>query len=314
MRYRTVGRSGLKVSAIGLGCNNFGMRIDEEGTRAVIHAALDAGITFFDTADVYGQRGGSEKLVGKILGQRRKDVVIASKFGLPMDDERRKSGASRRYIMLAVEDSLKRLNTDWIDLYQLHRDDPETPLEETVRALDDLVRAGKVRYVGCSNLPAWKVVEAQWIARETGAAPFISCQDELSMLVRDIEHDLLPAIDHYGMSLIPFFPLASGVLTGKYRRDDAPAPGTRLSEWKAAVYDRHRNERGWAIVDRLRAFCDANALSMSDVALAWLLAKPRVSSVIAGATSPAQVVANTRAALLDLSPGQLVEIENLLKA
>jgi aryl-alcohol dehydrogenase-like predicted oxidoreductase len=186
MEIRNLGRSGLRVSSIGLGCNNFGGRIDLEATRKVVYRALDLGITLFDTADVYGERGGSETCLGEVLGDRRKDIVLATKFALPMDDAETLKGASRHYIMRAVEDSLRRLKTDWIDLYQQHRPDPLTPIDETLRALDDLVRQGKVRYIGCSNLPAWQVVEAQWTARHQGLNPFVSCQDEYSLVVRNV--------------------------------------------------------------------------------------------------------------------------------
>src|ERR687885_1953300 len=194
MQERNFGTSGLRVSLVGLGCNNFGGRIDLDATRRVVHKALDLGITLFDTADIYGDRGGSETLLGQVLGERRKDIVLATKFGMAMDDEGRLKGGSRRYIMRAVEDSLRRLKTDWIDLYQLHAHDPLTPIEETLSALDDLVRQGKVRYVGCSNLPVWQVVEAHWIAKARGLNPFVSCQDEFSLLMRDIERALVPAI------------------------------------------------------------------------------------------------------------------------
>src|SRR5580700_10596871 len=192
---RNLGKSGLRVSLVGLGCNNFGGRLDLEATRKVVHKALDCGITLFDTADVYGERGGSETFLGQVLGERRKDIVLATKFGSPMDDTGRLRGGSRRYIMSAVEASLKRLKTDWIDLYQLHDYDPSTPIEETLRALDDLVRHGKVRHVGCSNLPAWRVVEAQWTASAQHLSPFLSCQDEYSLVMRRIEKDLVPMME-----------------------------------------------------------------------------------------------------------------------
>jgi aryl-alcohol dehydrogenase-like predicted oxidoreductase len=212
---RNLGRSGLRVSAVGLGCNNFGGRIDFAASKAVVHKALDLGITLLDTADTYGNRGGSEEALGRILGERRKDIVLASKFGFPMNDSETLSGGSRRYIMSAVEASLKRLNTDYLDLYQLHRPDPLTPIEETIRALDDLIRQGKARYVGCSNMPAWQVVDALGTARQLGLNAFISCQDEYSLLVRAPEKELIPAMQHHGLRLLPFFPLASGLLTGK---------------------------------------------------------------------------------------------------
>src|SRR5215468_11391778 len=192
MQQRNLGSSGLRVSVVGLGCNNFGMKLDLEQTRAVVHKALDCGITLFDTADSYGNRGGSEQALGQVLGDRRKDIVLATKFGLPMDAAETKKGASRRYVLSAVEASLERLKTDWIDLYQLHRPDPLTPIEETLRALDDLVRAGKVRYIGCSNLTPHRLIAAQEVARRDGLAAFVSCQDEYSLLVRDIERELIP--------------------------------------------------------------------------------------------------------------------------
>lgn len=252
MEFRNLGTSGLRVSSVGLGCNNFGGRIDFEATKAVIHKAFDSGITLFDTADVYGERGGSETVMGQILGEKRKDIVLATKFSAPMDDAGVKVGASRGYILQAVQDSLRRLRTDWIDLYQLHQPDPRTPIEETLRALDDLVRQGKVRYIGCSNLPAWQVVEAQCTARAGHLNGFISCQDEYSLLVRGIEKGLIPAANKYGLGLLPYFPLASGLLTGKYRRG-APLPeGARLTKTKNLA-GRYMTEANWSILGRLQA-------------------------------------------------------------
>ena len=229
MHYRTLGKSGLQVSQVGLGTNNFGGRLDLDASRQVIDAAIEHGITFFDTADVYGNKGGSESIIGEVLGARRKDLIIATKFGNVIDAEKRLKGASRHYIVSAVEASLRRLKTDWIDLYQLHKPDPLTPIEETLRALDDLVRSGKVRYIGASNLAAWQVVEAQWVAREIGSNRFISSQDEYSLLRRGAEQELIPALNAYGIGLLPFFPLANGLLSGKYRRGEAPPAGTRLA-------------------------------------------------------------------------------------
>ncbi|MEK7877706.1 MAG: aldo/keto reductase, partial [Pseudomonadota bacterium] len=213
MKQRTLGASGLKVSLLGLGCNNFGLRIDTEVSREVIHKALDLGITLFDTANVYGNRGGSETCLGQFLGDRRKDIILATKFGSPMDDARTMMGGSRRYIMAAVEASLKRLKTDWIDLYQLHRPDPLTPPEETLRALDDLVRQGKIRYIGCSSHAAWQLVGMQWTARHHGLNPLISFEVEYSVIARDAERELIPALQAYGIGLLPYYPLASGFLT-----------------------------------------------------------------------------------------------------
>jgi aryl-alcohol dehydrogenase-like predicted oxidoreductase len=308
MELRNIGNSGLLVSEIGLGCNNFGFRIDLEASRAVVHKALDLGITFFDTADIYGNRGGSESILGQILRPRRKEVILATKFAKPMDEARTKAGASRRYILFAVEESLKRLQTDWIDLYQVHNPDPVTPIEETLRTLDDLIQQGKVRYVGCSNFPAWQVAEARWTARELGINSFISCQDEYSLLVRHIERELLPAIESYGLGLLPFFPLASGLLTGKYEKDQPAPPGTRFAEWKALV-SRYWTDSNWEKINRLKRFCAERNRNMLELALGWLLSKPAVSSVIAGATRPEQIEQNVAAGNWRLSPEELAEID-----
>jgi aryl-alcohol dehydrogenase-like predicted oxidoreductase len=311
MEIRNLGRSGLRVSAIGLGCNNFGGRIDLEGTRKVIHKALDLGITLFDTADVYGNRGGSEAEMGQVLGDDRKRIVLATKFGMPMDDTGEKVGGSRRYIMRAVEDSLRRLRTDWIDLCQIHQPDPHTPIEETLRALDDLVHQGKVRYIGCSNFPAWQVVEAQWTAKANRLNAFVSCQDEYSLLVRDlVEPQLRPAMLQYGMGLLPFFPLASGVLTGKYRRN-APLPsGTRLAN-TARLADRYLTERNWPIAEQLGDFAEQRDHTLLELAFSWLLAQAPVASVIAGATRPEQLEQNVRAGGWQLSAEELAEIDRI---
>jgi aryl-alcohol dehydrogenase-like predicted oxidoreductase len=310
---RNLGKSGLRVSAVGLGCNNFGMKLDVEGTRKVVHRALDLGITFLDTADHYGNMGGSESCLGEVLGERRKDVVLATKFAMPMDAAGTKTGASRRYIMAAVEASLTRLKTDWIDLYQLHRPDPLTPIEETLRALDDLVRQGKVRYVGCSNLRAWQVVEAQWTAKHLGLNAFIACQDEYSLLVRDIEQDLVPAIEAYDLGLLPYFPLASGLLTGKYKRNQTMPQGSRLALVKRLA-DRYLTESHWQAVERLQDFCDKRDHRLLDLAISWLLSRPRVASVIAGATTPEQVEQNIRAAEWKLTPEDVADVDRLSKA
>jgi aryl-alcohol dehydrogenase-like predicted oxidoreductase len=294
MELRNLGRSGLRVSAIGLGCNNFGGRIGLEASRAVVHAALDAGITLFDTADVYGERGGSETALGQILGPRRKDIVLATKFGMPMDDAGVLKGGSRRYIIAAVEASLTRLRTDWIDLYQLHQADPLTPIEETLRALEDLTRAGKIRYAGCSNLPAWQVVDAVWTARTAGLAGFVSCQDEVSLLVRKHEAELMPAMRAQGLGLLPYFPLASGLLTGKYKRNTALPADARLTKTQRLA-DRYLTDENWAVAEKLGDFAAARGHTLLELAFSWLLARPPVSSVIAGATKPEQVSANVAA-------------------
>src|SRR3978361_2073505 len=224
MLIRNLGGSGLRVSAVGLGCNNFGQRTDLETSRKVIHKAIDLGITLFDTADIYAGRGGSEPVLGEVLGARRKDIVLATKYSKAMSNDGTTQGASRRYIMSAVEASLTRLKTDYIDLYQQHDYDPLTPIEETLRALDDLVRQGKVRYLGNSNFPAWRIAAAELTARPMNGSRFVSCQDEYSLVMRDIEKDLLPAAQEYKLGLLPFFPLASGLLTGKYKRGRSAPP------------------------------------------------------------------------------------------
>jgi aryl-alcohol dehydrogenase-like predicted oxidoreductase len=313
METRTLGHSGLTVSAVGLGGNNFGGRIDFAATRAVVHKALDLGITLIDTADTYGNRGGSEQALGEILGSRRNDIVLATKFGLQMDDAGRMRGASRGYIMRAVEASLTRLRTDRIDLYQLHRPDAATPVEETLRALDDLVRQGKVRFIGCSNLPARDVIAAQDIARAHGLTPFVSCQDEYSLLEREIERELLPVIRARGMGLLPYFPLASGLLTGKYVRG-APLPkGTRLARNSAHAAD-YLTERNWRVVEALGDFARRQGRSLIELAFGWLLSHPEVTSVIAGATSAGQVEANVAAATWRLSADEMAEVDRLTRA
>jgi len=312
VKQRTLGKSGIQVPVVGLGCNNLGRSLDLAASRAVVHKALDLGITFFDTADTYGGRGGSEEFLGQILCDRRKDVKLATKFALPMDEAETLKGASRRYITSAVDASLRRLKTDWIDLYQLHCPDPLTPIEESLRALNDLIRQGKVRYIGCSNLPAWQVVEAQWTARHFGLDAFVSCQDEYNLLVRDAECELIPMMEAYGLGLLPYFPLASGLLTGKYKRN-APMPeGARLTSMKK-FSERFLTEANWRVVQRLEAFCAARGRSLLELALSWLAARPTVSSVIAGATSPEQVEDNVRAVDWTLAPEDMAEIDRLTR-
>ncbi len=310
MQFRNLGQSGLRVSAVGLGCNNFGGRIDLDATRAVIGQALDSGITLFDTADVYGERGGSESCMGEVLGEARKRIVLATKFGMPMDDSGAMEGGSRRYVFAAVEASLRRLKTDWIDLYQLHRADPRTPIAETLRALEDLSRAGTIRYYGCSNLPAWQVVEAEWTARSLNLSGFVSCQDEYSLLVRDAERDLLPAMRRYGLGLLPYFPLASGLLTGKYRRNNPMPAEARLTKTQRLA-DRYLTDKNWAISEKLIDFAEARGLLPVQLAFAWLLAREPVSSVIAGATKPEQVTENAAAGDVALSADDLAEIDRI---
>jgi aryl-alcohol dehydrogenase-like predicted oxidoreductase len=301
----------LRVSAVGLGCNNFGGRIDFEATKKVVHKAFDLGITFFDEADTYGDpRGSSEAHLGEILGPRRKDIVLATKFARPMDGSGRFEGASRRYIIEEVEASLRRLKTEWIDLYQQHQPDPLTPIEETLRALDDLVRQGKVRYIGCSTLSAWQVMEAQWTARHRGLHHFVCCQEEYSLLRRGLDREMMPMLQAYGLGLIPFAPLANGLLTGKYKRD-APLPqGARLSYMQRSAA-RYLTEDNWAIVERLKGFAAERGHTLLELAVSWLLRRPQVASVIAGATRPEQVEQNVGAAGWALTEAEMQEIDRL---
>jgi aryl-alcohol dehydrogenase-like predicted oxidoreductase len=317
MKLRRLGRSGLQVSVVGLGCNNFGNfgKMDVNATRAVIHKALDAGITLFDTADVYapGTPGSSEEQMGEVLGAKRKDIVLATKFGMQMDQAGVKKGGSRRYIMQAVEDSLRRLKTDYIDLYQLHRPDAETPVEETLRALDDLVRHGKVRYIGVSNMPAWQVVEADWTAKSLGLNEFVSCQDEYSLLAREtVERELSAATQKYNLGILPFFPLASGALTGKYRRSQNQPAAGRLAAL-SPLSARFLSDANHDIVDKLAQFSESRGHTLLELAFSWLLARPQVSSVIAGATKPEQIEANAKAADWALSADEIAEVGKITK-
>jgi len=307
---RNLGRSGLQVSLVGLGCNTFGANVDTAAACALVHRALDLGITLFDTSDNYGGRGGSERCLAEALGARRKDVVIATKFASPMDDAGTLRGGSRRYVMHAVEASLQRLNTDWIDLYQMHRPDPSTPIEETLRALDDLVRQGKVRYIGCSNFSAWQLVEAQWTAKDHGITRFISCQDQYSLVARDIERDLLPAMQACGAGLLPYAPLSSGLLTGKYRRGEALPTGSRLAQ-RPDLSARYATDARLAIVERLRDFAQARGHTLLELAFSWLAAQPPLASIIAGATRVSQLEDNVAAVNWTLSPDDLAEVDRL---
>ena len=295
---------------VGLGGNNFGGRIDFAASERVVHKAIALGVNLIDTADSYGNRGGSEEELGRILGDNRKHIVLATKFGLPMDDTGALRGASRRYIMHAVEASLKRLRTDWIDLYQLHRPDDRTPIEETLRALDELVQQGKVRYIGCSNLSAHQVIAARDTARRLGLAAFVSCQDEYSLLERDIERELIPTAKALGLGILPYFPLASGLLSGKYRRGAALPPGSRLAKNQRHAQD-FLSERNWRIVGELEAFALRHDRTMLELAFAWLLRDPVVASVIAGATTPEQIEQNVRAADWTPSAEDLAELDRI---
>ncbi len=308
MKMRRLGNSGLKVSEVGLGCNNFGMRIDEKATQGVVDAAIDAGITFFDTADIYGGTK-SEEFLGKALGKRRQDIVLATKFGMRIGDDPRRMGGSRRWIMRAVEDSLKRLGTDYIDLYQFHSPDADTPIDETLRALDDLVTQGKVRYIGNSNFSGWQIADADWTA--AGGTRFVSAQNLFSLLERKVEFEVLPACEHFGLGFLPFFPLASGLLSGKYRRGEKPPEGTRLAAWgargAAAMSDRNFDK-----VEKLETWAQERGHTILELAFAWLLGHEVVSSVIAGATSPEQVKTNAATASWHLSPEDVKDVGDLI--
>jgi len=314
MKLRNLGKSGLQVSLIGLGCKNFGQRMDLESSRLVIHKALDAGITLFDTADVYGGRGGSETAMGQILGDRRKDIVLASKFGMPMDDGE-KNGASRRYIMSAVEASLKRLKTDWIDLYQQHRPDPLTPIEETLRTLDDLVRAGKVLYVGCSNYAAYRLMRSLWMARNNHWAPFVTLQAQYSLLVRDLEREHVPLCRDEGLGILPWSPLAGGFLTGKYQRGSTPAPGTRagsekpLYQWVSGEYA--ASDRNWSTIDAVVRIAREHGATPAQVSLAWLADKPGVTAPIVGARTAKQLHETLGAATLHLDTAATTALDEV---
>ncbi|WP_214408905.1 aldo/keto reductase [Sphaerisporangium fuscum] len=306
MKYRRLGNSGLVVSALGLGANNFGRRIDLEATRAVVDTALDLGVTLIDTADIYGE---SETYLGEVLQGRRDQVVLATKFG---GDVQGANGpdwgarGSRRYIRRAVERSLRRLRTDWIDLYQLHFPDSSTPIEETLSTLSDLVREGKVRYVGSSNFAGWQVTDAEWIARTEGYERFVSAQNEYSLLDRRAERELVPSLLHHGVGLLPYFPLANGLLTGKYRRGEQAPEGTRLSGRAEYLTDAR-----FDVVEKLEDFARRHGVTLLDVAIGGLLAQPAVSSVIAGATRPEQVKANAAAAAWIPDEQTLTELDRL---
>lgn len=296
MEYRTLGRSGLKVSAVGLGCNNFGQRCDAAQTKVIVDAAIDHGITLFDTADIYGGQGmagKSEEFLGQALKGKRDKVVVATKFGGPMGQGEYSSGASRRYMRQAVEASLKRLGTDWIDLYQLHFPDPRTPFEETVSTFDDLVREGKIRYAGCSNFAGWQLVDALWIAKTKNYTPFISAQNNYSMLERAIERDLVPAAAANDVGVLPYFPLASGLLTGKYKRGIEPGNDTRLGG--SPFFRNSLSDSNFDKLEKLEKFAAERGKGLLDLAFAWLLAQKPVASVIAGATKPEQIEANVKA-------------------
>jgi aryl-alcohol dehydrogenase-like predicted oxidoreductase len=310
MEQRRLGRSGLHVSAVGIGCNNFGGRIDASATQEVVDAALECGINFFDTADVYGEQR-SEELLGKALGGRRQQAVIATKFGMPTGPSRQERGGSRHYLMRAVEASLQRLGTDYIDLYQIHAPDPATPIDETLSALNELVTAGKVRYIGHSNFSGWQIADADWTARSRNLTPFVTAQNHYSLLERAVQTEVLPACEHFGLGQLPYFPLASGMLTGKYQRGQPAPEGTRLAR-VARLAQRALTEDNFSQVEGLAGFAEARGRTLLDLAFGWLLSQPVITSVIAGATSAEQVQANAAAAQWRLDDEEMEEVARIL--
>jgi len=312
MEYKNLGRSGLKVSVVGLGCMNFGMMNDEKESVDMVHKALDLGINLFDTADVYGERGRSEQFLGKGLGDRREGAIIATKFAGPMSSERfDMQGGSRRYIMQAVEASLKRLGTDYIDLYQMHRFDGETPIEESLRALDDLLHQGKVRYIGYSNYAAWQITDAEWIARSTNLNGFVSVQNRYSLLTREIEKEVVPACEKFQLGILPYFPLESGLLTGKYQKGKPAPEGSRLDQWKNFAAGAFSSAEKVDKVEALKKVCERYDHSLLDMAMGWLASQPAVSSVIAGVTSQQQLEQNVQAGLWRPDDAELGEIDEI---
>lgn len=307
MEYRYLGRSGLQVSAIGLGTNNFGGRLDAAASAVVINHALDMGINMIDTSNSYGGTY-SEEYIGRALKGKRHQAVIATKVSSRMADGPNNAGNSRKHIMTEVENSLRRLNTDYIDLYQIHWQDANVPIEETLRALDDLVRQGKARYIGCSNFMAWQVCEAVWTSRSLGIAAFASVQPKYSLMDRAIEAELTPFCREYRMGILPYFPLENGFLTGKYKRNQSAPQGTRLAEGDRGMF----TDANFDLLEALEAFCAERGRSVLELAFAWLLANPDVSSVIAGATRAEQVVANAKAAAWTLTAQELAEVNAII--
>lgn len=311
MRYQPLGDSGLQVSVVGLGCNNFGRDSDLDMTRGVVDAAIDAGITLFDTADIYGAtRGASEQLLGQVLGKRREDIVLATKFGMDMNGANGPDwGArgSRRYIRKAIEASLRRLDTDWIDLYQYHQPDGVTPVEETLGALDELIAEGKVRYIGSSNFTGWQVVEADFLARDAGANRFISAQNHYSLIDPDVEAELAPACESYGVGILPFYPLANGLLTGKHRRGEPPVADSRIAKRRTDLHE----GADWDLIERLESFAQDSGHTLVELAIAGLAEQPAVSSVIAGARTAEQIAANAAAGEWELTAAEIAELEML---
>lgn len=312
MEYRRLGHSGLQVSVIGLGTNNFGPRIDYAAAERVLSQAVEEGINFIETSNTYGM-GRAEEFIGKALRTKRQQVLFATKVASNMGDGPNLHGGSRKHILDQVDLSLQRLQTDYLDLYQIHYYDPHTPLEETLRTMDSLVQQGKVRYVGCSNFAAWQVAEAMGVARALGIAPLVSVEPEYSMLKRAIEKELLPCCTRYNVGILPYFPLASGFLTGKYQRGQQAAPGTRFSVQTRRA-ETILTPENFDVLEQLAAFATARSRPLVELAFAWLLAHPQVSSVIAGATTAEQISANARAADWHLSAAEMAELDGILQA
>ena len=312
MEYRRLGASGLQVSVIGLGTNNFGPRLEYPAAERVLRQAVDTGITFIETSNTYGE-GQAEAFIGQALRGHRAKVLLATKVGSNIGEGPNMHGGSRKHILEQVELSLQKLQTDHLDLYQIHYYDPFTALEETLRTMDYLVQQGKVRYVGCSNFAAWQVAEARGTAKTLGIEPLVSVEPEYSMLKRAIEKELIPCCTRYNLGILPYYPLASGFLTGKYRRGQQPAAGTRFAvqTQRAAIILTPEN---FDVLDKLEAFAAARSRPLVELAFAWLLAHPQVSSVIAGATTPEQIMANARAADWHLSAAEMEELDGILQA
>jgi len=312
MTYRPLGDSGLMVSAVGIGCNAFGRRVDLDGVKEILDAAQDVGVTLLDTADVYGGAGASEALIGEAIRGRRDDFVLATKFGMDMGgalgDDHGVRG-SRHYVRRAVEASLRRLRVDHLDLYQLHEPDEVTPIEETLSALTDLVREGKVRYVGCSNFEGWRIADADWTARTAGFERFVSVQNRYSLLHRDLEAEVAPAAEQFGLGILPYFPLEYGLLTGKYRRGHDAPPGSRAASAPSPWLE----HADWDRIEVLTTYAEARGLSLLDVAVAGLAAQPAVASVIAGATRGEQVRANAAALRWEPDEADLVELDQITR-
>jgi len=311
VQFRNVGRSGLRVSTIGLGCNNFGWTIDKDASRPVVHKALDLGITLFDTADYYGSTpGNSEDVLGDLIAGQRDKIVLTTKFGVPLVGADRTPNNSRSFVLNAIEGSLRRLKTDWVDIYMIHWPDASTPMEETLRALDDIISSGKARYIACSNLAPWRIVESKWIAKEISSHGFIAAQDEYNLINRAAEKDLIPALQAYDMALIPYFPLASGLLTGKYLKEAATG---RLQQNFLNLGNRLLTETNLDKVRKLNEVAEGAGHSLLELAMSWTATRPGVASVIAGATRAEQLEQNVAALNWDFTPDQIAAIDEITR-